>query len=256
MEENSMYTKTEILQIAKEQLALDYSCQVSDFEKEKNTIVENNLVEGRRIYRNDGCFLKLLCFSNKAIIKTSPMMMPWCEEKFLKTDTEWLFEYPKLREIDKKLNEFGHEIAGIHHYYLPNTDVSLIEPNISVKWYKTEDILQFENDDRFGEAFAFNKTNPDVLAVAAFDGDNMMGMAGASADSKTMWQIGIDVFPEYRGRKVGTNLVALLKNEILKRGKVPFYGTVNSHFHSQNIAINAGFFPVWAELYSRSKKEE
>jgi len=250
-----MYTKSEILQIAKEQLALDYNCKVSDFEKEKNTVVENKLIEGRRIYRNDGCFLKLLCFSDKAIIRTSPMMMPWCEEKFLKTDTEWIFEYPKLRAIDKKLNEFGHEIADIHHYYLPNTDMSAVEPNISVKWYETEDILQFENDDRFGEAFAFNKTNPDVLAVAAFDGDNMMGMAGASADSKIMWQIGIDVFPEYRGRKVGTNLVALLKNEILKRGKVPFYGTVNSHFHSKNIAINAGFFPAWAELYSRTKKE-
>ena len=250
-----MYTKIEILQIAKEQLALDYSCQVSDFEKEKNTIVENNLVEGRRIYRNDGCFIKLLCFSNKAIIKTSPMMMPWCEEKFLQTDTEWIFEYPKLRAIDRKLNEFGHEIADIHHYYLPNPNVSLIEPIANVKWYEAEDILQFENDDRFGEAFGFNKTNPDVLAVAAFNGNNIMGMAGASADSKTMWQIGIDVLPEYRGQGIGTKLTILLKNEILKRGKVPFYGTVNSHFHSQNIAMNAGFFPAWAELYSKAKEK-
>lgn len=80
-----------------------------------------------------------------------------------------------------------------------------------------------------------------------------MGMAGASADSKTMWQIGINVLPEYRGRGIGTNLVTLLKNEILNRGKIPFYGTVGSHFHSQNIAINAGFFPAWAELYSKSK---
>ena len=254
MEGSIMYTKTEILQIAKAQLALDYNCKVSDFEKEKNTIAPNNLVEGRRIYRNDGCFFKLLCFGDKAIIKTSPMMMPWCEEKMLNRDV-WIFEYPKLRAMDKKLNEFGHEIADIHHYYLPNPDMPLLEPNIIVKWYETEEILQFENDDRFGEAFGFNKTHPDVLAVAAFDGDNMMGMAGASSDSKTMWQIGIDVFPEYRGRKVGTNLVVLLKNEIIKRGKVPFYGTVNSHFHSQNIAINAGFFPAWAELYSKAKEK-
>jgi len=31
-------------------------------------------------------------------------------------------------------------------------------------------------------------------------------------------------------------------------------GTVESHFHSQNIAISAGFFPAWAELYSRAKE--
>jgi GNAT superfamily N-acetyltransferase len=251
-----MYTKTEILQIAKEQLAIDYNCQVSDFKKEKNTIVANNLIEGRRIYDHDGCFLKLLCFSGKAIISTSPMVMHWCEEKLLNRDAAWIFEYPKLRAIDKKLKEFGHEIADIHHYYLPNPSVALVEPITNVKWYEAEDILQFENDDRFGEAFAFDENHPDVLAVAAFDGGNIMGMAGASEDSKTMWQVGIDVLPEYRGRGIGTNLVILLKNEILKRGKVPFYGTSESHFHSQNIAINAGFFPAWAELYSESKEEE
>lgn len=251
-----MYTKTEILQIAKAQLALDYNCQLSDFQKEKNTIVENNLIDGRRIYDNDGCCLKLLCFGGKAIISTSPMIMSWCEKRLLNIDAAWIFEYPNLRAMDKKLQEFGHEIADIHHYYLPNPNVSCIGPITSVKWYESEDILQFENDDRFGEAFAFDKNHADVLAVAAFDGNNIMGMAGASADSKTMWQIGIDVLHEYRGRGIGTNLVALLKNEILKRGKVPFYGTVESHIHSQNTAVSAGFFPAWAELYSKTKEDE
>lgn len=251
-----MYTKTQILQIAKVQLALDYNCKISDFERGKNTIVKNTLINGRRIYNSDGCFFKLLCLGSSAIISTSPMFMPWCEEKLLNRDAAWLFEYPKLRAIDEKLQTFGHEIADVHHYYLPNPNVSLIEPITRVKWYEYEDILQFENDDRFGEAFAFDENHIDVLAVAAFDGDNIMGMAGASADSKTMWQIGIDVLPGYRGRGMGTNLVTLLKNEILKRGKIPFYGTVESHFHSQNIAVSAGFFPSWAELYSKTKEDE
>jgi len=84
----------------------------------------------------------VVCFGDKAIISASPKMITWCEEKLLNRDAAWLFEYSKLRGIDKKLNEFGHEIADIHHYYLPNTDVPLIEPNISVKWYETEEILQ------------------------------------------------------------------------------------------------------------------
>jgi GNAT superfamily N-acetyltransferase len=70
-----------------------------------------------------------------------------------------------------------------------------------------------------------------------------------------MWQIGIDVLPKYRSCGIGKNLVILLKNEILKRGKIPFYGTVESHFHSQNIAVSAGFFPAWAELYSKAKED-
>lgn len=251
-----MYTKNEIIQIAKTQLALDYSCEVADFEKEVNTIVENKLVEGRRIYNNDGCALKILCFGNKAIISTTTTLMPWFEEKLINADAEWLFEYPKLKAIDKKLQELDHEIADVHHYYLPNPDVQeMDEPVYNIKWYEEEEILNFKGDERFGEAFAFDKNHPDMLAVSAWDGDEIIGMAGASADSKNMWQIGIDVSSEYRGKRIGTTLVKLLKNEVLKRGKVPFYGTVESHFHSQNIAINSGFFPAWAELYSRSNKK-
>ena len=251
-----MYTKNEIIQIAKEQLVLDYNCQLSDFEKEKNTVVKNKLIDGRRIYENDGCFLKILCFGGRAIISTSPLIMLWSGEKLLNINAAWFFQYPNLRRIDNKLQEFGHEIADVHHYYLPNPNVPSVEPITNVKWYEQEELLQFENDNRFREALAFNKNFPDVLAVVALDGDNIMGMAGASEDSKTMWQIGIDVLPKYRGRGIGTNLVTLLKNEILRRGKIPFYGTVESHFHSQNIAVGSGFFPAWAELYSKNKEDK
>ncbi len=126
-----------------------------------------------------------------------------------------------------------------------------ITPTYQIKWFEQQDIHQFKGDDRFSEALAFEETHPDVLAVAAFDGDRIMGMAGASADSKTMWQIGIDVIPEYRGKGIGASLTALLKQEVLKRGKIPFYGTVESHDISKNIAIRAGFIPAWAELQSR-----
>ncbi|OOM76451.1 hypothetical protein CLPUN_26830 [Clostridium puniceum] len=249
-----MYTKTDILKIAKEQLALDYNCRLSDFEKVKNTVVKNKPIEGRRIYNSDGCFLKILCFGGRAIVCTSPLIMLWCGEKLININGAWFFEYGNLREIDNKLQEFGHEIADIHHYYLPNDNLLSIQPITNVKWYEKEELLQFEDDNRFKEALAFDKNHPDVLAVAAFDGDNIMGMAGASADSKNMWQIGIDILPQYRGRGIGTNLVTQLKNEILNRGKIPFYGTVESHFYSQNIAVSSGFFPAWAELYSKQTK--
>lgn len=249
-----MSIKTDILEIAKAQLALDYNCQLSDFEKKENTIVENKLIRGRRIYNNDGCFFKAICLGGRAIICTSPEIIPWCQEKLIKSDAAWLFQYSKLKAIDKRLQEFGHEIADVHHYYLPNSNAAEIKPITDVKWYEYEDIFQFKNDHRFKEAFGFDKNHPDMLAVAAFQENNIIGMAGASSDGKTIWQIGIDILPEYRSRGIGTNLVGLLKNEILKRGKIPFYGTVESHINSQNIAINAGFFPAWAELYSKPSK--
>ncbi|WP_142412870.1 GNAT family N-acetyltransferase [Hathewaya massiliensis] len=249
-----MRSKADVLEVAKAQLSLDYNCLISDFDKRENAVVENKLIEGRRIYESDGCFFKVLCFGGTAIISTEAKMISWCEEKLLKRDAAWFFEYPKLREIDKKLQGFGHEIADVHHYYLPKLNKVETNPTINIKWYEYADILQFKGDNRFQEAFAFDKNHPDMLAVAALDGSNIMGMAGASSDGKTIWQIGIDVLPQYRGRGIGTNLVALLKNEVLRRGKVPFYGTAESHIYSQNIAINAGFFPAWAELYSKKRK--
>ena len=249
-----MNTKANILKTAKMQLALDYNCQLQDFEKKENTIVETKLITGRRIYASEACFFKAVCFGGIAVINASSEILPWCQEKFFKKDCAWLFEYSNLRVINNKLQEFGHEIADVHHYYLPNSNKPEINPMTNIKWYEPKDIIQFKNDNRFGEALAFNKNSPDMLAVAAFEGNNIMGMAGASADSKTMWQIGINVLPKYRSRSIGTNLVTLLKNEVLRKGKIPFYGTVESHINSQNIAINAGFFPAWAELYSKTVK--
>ena len=73
-------------------------------------------------------------------------------------------------------------------------------------------------------------------------------MAGASADSPAMWQIGINVDPQMREAGIGKMLVTLLKNEILKKGILPFYGTSMSHIASQRVALGAGFVPAWAEL--------
>lgn len=246
-----MLTKADIIQIAKQQLALDFSCDLAAFDDPKNTIVEKRRLEGRRVYKSDSAFLKMLVFGHKAVISSAPEILPWCVEKLGKSDPAWLFEHEKLRRIDTQLREFGHEIADMHQFYLPKPGAGSGVNLPDVCWYEASEIQQFAGDERFGEAFAWEPTHPDVLAVAALDGEKIMGMAGASADSATMWQVGIDTMPEYRGRGIGTALTLLIKEEILRRGIVPFYGMSVSHLHSQNIAINAGFYPAWAELYTR-----
>ena len=94
-----------------------------------------------------------------------------------------------------------------------------------------------------------------MLGVAALRKGEIVGMAGASADSPTMWQIGINVDPACRGEGVASLLVALLKNEILKRGILPFYGTSPSHIASQRTALAAGFLPAWAELVTEKSED-
>lgn len=246
-----MYTKHEILKMAKEQLAIDYNCNASDFDKNKNTITQNCILKGSRIYGEKECFLKIISIGGCAVIYADEKIIPWIEDNILNRNSNWLFDYGHLRAIDHKLREFGHEIDQMPHFYLPNPTLIDVKPVTSVKWFERDDLLQFKGDKRFNEAFVFNDLYPDILGIAALDGDNILGMAGASEDSGILYQVGINVLTESSGKGIGTNLVALLKQELLKRGKIPFYGTSVSHIISKNIAINAGFFPAWAEVYSK-----
>jgi GNAT superfamily N-acetyltransferase len=246
-----MLDRKGIWEIAGRQLALDYGCRVEDLMQPGITVTKAELREGRRIYDHDGCFMKLLCLGIGAVIQTQEEMMPWVTENLREADPAWLFEYPVLRRLDCELQTCGHEIADVHHYYLPKADGRKTSPLYPVRWYDAGGIPEFEGDIRFGEAFVFGAHYPNVLAVAAMDGDTIMGMAGASADSEWLWQIGIDVMPSYRGMGIGANLTALLSEEIMRIGRVPFYGTAESHILSQRVAIDAGFHPAWAEAYTR-----
>ena len=120
-----------------------------------------------------------------------------------------------------------------------------------VQWfYGQEEISEFYKDERFPNAICseYLPHRPDKMVVCAYDGDNIMGMAGCSEDAPGWLQIGIDVLQEYRGQGVGTYLVTLLKNKILAEGNIPFYGTSLSNYHSWNIALNSGFRPAWVEI--------
>ena len=122
--------------------------------------------------------------------------------------------------------------------------------------YEEKDIEAFRGDERFDKAFSFKPMTPDVLGIGAIENEEVIAMAGASADSPEFWQIGINVLPAARGKNLGVQLVTRLKNEILKRGKVPYYGTSFSHTLSLRIAVKSGFIPAWTELITAESSKE
>jgi GNAT superfamily N-acetyltransferase len=122
--------------------------------------------------------------------------------------------------------------------------------NIKIKWFENEEIYQFYDTKMFPNALCtkYDPKRPDILAVAAYDEEKIIGMAGCSADTPLLWQIGIDISENYQGKGIGTYLVTIIKNEIERRGKIPFYGTSLSNIYSWNIALNSGFIPTWIEI--------
>ena len=91
----------------------------------------------------------------------------------------------------------------------------------------------------------------DKLAVGAFDNGKLVGLAGCSADCEMMYQIGVDVLPEYRKQGIASSITSRLALEIIKIGKVPFYCAAWSNIKSVRNAIKSGFKPAWVELTAR-----
>lgn len=247
-------SREKMLQIVRSQLALDYNCNLEQLDGHGNIISINLLNEGRRIYESDGAFFKMFCLPGKALVSCDERFIPWAKENILSKDPSWLMECEFLKSIDRELAFYQQGIHDLHEFFLPDLKRKNIETSLSLKWFEEEEILQFRNDSRFQEAFAFDQNHPDVLGVAAYEGDEIMGMAGASRDGLRLWQIGIDVISKYQGRGVATKLTEALKDEVLRRGAVPFYGTAPSHIISKNVAINAGFSPAWSEIFTKSVK--
>ncbi|MBR6452239.1 MAG: GNAT family N-acetyltransferase, partial [Lachnospiraceae bacterium] len=158
----------------------------------------------------------------------------------------------RFRELEKIVAKEGVVLGSAHPFYLPDPGFTPLTPapDLEIRWFEGDAIEAFRGDKRYTNAYSFDEAAPDMIGVGAYVDGRCIGMAGASADSPTLWQIGIDVDKASRGRHVGATLVSLLKEEIIKKGHTPFYGTSMSNIASQRVAHHSGFVVAWAELSS------
>lgn len=83
-------------------------------------------------------------------------------------------------------------------------------------------------------------------ATLISDNNEMLAVAGATANSDIMWEIGYNSFLE--GKGYASTVTAALAKEIYDREMVPYMGTALSHMASQRTSIKAGFVPAFCEL--------
>lgn len=230
-------------------LAAEYNCAPEDFERAENVITESALREGRRRYGSTPYFFHMVTLGKNAVLTADQRLHPYLQEFAAAKPGHRLFEMPKLFLLERVLRRFGYTLSATYHMFLPR---AVVQP-IGVwrtAWFFGKEIHPFYAGRRFPNALASSYTaeRPDTIAVCAYQGDTIMGMAGCSEDAPHWQQIGVDVMPEYRAQGIGTYLVTLLKNRILQQGDIPFYGTSLSNYDSWNVALNAGFRPAWVEI--------
>ena len=237
------------------QFELDYNVGAGEWITDKIHLSPVKIHEGARLHVKHDIFFKASIFMGKAYVMADEIMHPWIKEIFAKELPEWWCDFKNLRKLEKELNKYGREIFDTHIYFLPSEEPTMERPRFTVRWFEKQELEQFRNDKRFNTySLSFSPTQPDMLAVVAFEKEEPIAMAGCSEDGKYLWQIGVDCVPGYEGRGLAVNLVTVLKQEIIARGKVPYYGTAESHAVSRNVAIGSGFLPAWCEIQVRKQE--
>lgn len=238
----------EILSIALKQSAEDIGCKAEDFLANNNVIVPLKLgVSAKKYYKLPiGC--NFISYGNNVVAAITDEVTDIVKEYIEKFEFYHCFETPNMCWLNERLAPMGYTVCFMAEYYLPDMN-RLSELPCE---YELRVLEKGQYEDLYlpewSNALCSDRKQLDVLAVGAYEGDRLIGLAGCSADAEEMWQIGVDVLSEYRKQGVASAITSRLALEILKRGKVPFYCSAWSNIRSVRNGIRSGLLPAWVEM--------
>ena len=245
-------TNQEILKIAMAQSAVDLSADAGDFEKSVNVVVTSYESDSARRYLKLPFSCQLVSYGNNVVASVSPEFRGITENYINKYPAEHLFETPHLHVLNEALMAKGQKICFMAEYFLPDVNIlRALDCAYELRVLTQPDFAELYLPE-WSNALCKDRKHLDVLGVGAYDNGRLIGLAGCSADCDTMWQIGIDVLPEYRRLGIASALTSRLAIEILNRGKVPFYCAAWCNVKSVRNAIKSGFRTAWVEMTAKS----
>ncbi|MEG0848159.1 MAG: GNAT family N-acetyltransferase [Niameybacter sp.] len=245
-------TNEQLLNIAMQQSAIDSNCYKEDFQDNKNKVVISQKSLGARHYLELPFSCDLTSYGNNVVASVSQPLADTVSAYINKFPAHSCFETPYLHLLMEALKPFNLNICFMAEYFLP--DVEIIKPlscDYEIKVMEAEDFKEYYLPE-WENALCEKRMHLDILGVGAFHNGKLIGLAGCSADCETMWQIGIDVLPEYRRQGIASCLTSRLAIEILERGKVPFYCCAWSNMKSARNAIKSGLRPAWVQVTAKS----
>ena len=245
-------TNQEIIDIALQQSAYDCNCKAEDFLKDSNIVVLSKAHEKARIYLPLPFECDLVSYGNNIVAQVSEPLMDVVTDYIQKYPVEHCFETPNMHVLNDALEPYHLKVCFMAEYFLPDvTQLKRLPCEYELRVLHSMDFSDLYTE-AWSNALSMDRRERDVLGVGAYDHGKLIGLAGCSADCEIMYQIGVDVLPEYRKRGVASALTSHLALEIMDLGKVPFYCAAWSNIRSVRNAIKSGFRPAWVELTARS----
>ncbi len=241
-------TEEYIYNTALAQSAVDLGCSPDDFIKNENTVVPSRRHDGARKYLSLPFVCNLVTYGAGVVASVTPEL-----ENVIRSYTDRFhgyrcFETPVVNVLADAVRPMGYGVCFMAEYWLPDpAKLRAAECGFKIRLMTPPDLDGLYLPE-WSDALCHERRELDVLAFGAYDGDKLVGLAGCSADCDTMWQIGINVLPEYRRRGIASALTSRLAIETVARGKVPFYCCAWSNIASARNAARSGFRPAWVEL--------
>lgn len=245
-------TNEEIFQIAMRQSAVDVNCSMEDFCQYENKIVLSANNPHARKYLTLPFYCNFVSYGNNIVASVDKEIASIVKEYINKYPIEHCFETPNMHILNDELQNRGMRICFMAEYFLPDVNIlTAVRCDYNIMVLEPQDFANLYESE-WSNALCEKRKHLDVLAVAAYDGKRLIGLVGCSADCETMWQIGVDVLPEYRRKGIASALTSRLALEILNQSKVPFYCAAWSNIRSVRNAIKSGFKPAWIEMTTKS----
>ncbi len=249
-----MLTNKEIWHIALRQSAIDYGCEPADFLVETGKVTRSRANPAARKYLPLLFRLDMTSYGSCVVAQCSEELEPVAKEYIAKYDVSHAFETPHLQALDDLLEPYNLRVCFMAEYFLPDVDALKALPcDYELRILHQADFADLYKPE-WSDALCEKRKELDVLGVGAYDGDKLVGLAGCSADCEDMWQIGVNVLPEYRRKGIASAMTSRLALEILARGKVPFYCAAWCNLKSVRNALKCGFRPAWVNVTARERE--
>ena len=212
--------------------------------------------EGRRLYREEEDFFRLIVFGENAYILCDEKLHDWAMEFLGNRSPRFMLNFSNLRQMDERLKEHGFMIDEVQECFLPSfiffePEEEDFENEGHSEPVKEAELKELIDKGKFPHALVDMDKELTALGYKPEGSSEYVGAAGAQHDGEYLWQIGVDVFCEYRGRGVATELVYDLAKMLIKEEKLPFYGVRPGNIISKKVALAAGFEPAFSEVFIR-----
>jgi len=252
-------TRADVLDVVASTLAAECGCQPGDFAGDgiRLSVVppaRGGDTVGRRFPR-DSHSLTIATMGAAAVVAATPTWMPWATELFGEADPREIFGARLLGAAARRVSRHSRSLHGPLLYACASrTDWRAREAprgyRVTVGGAELMEPLSSHEWPNAASPRAAVQGRAVAVAAVATERDRVAGVATATSDSDDLWQIGVDVRAEQRGRGLGAALTSRVTDAVLGAGRVPYYGTAPDNVASRRVAHAVGFFPVWVSAFT------